>query len=435
MFRSVAINWVLLGSALLATCDAATVKIGPTRDWHPILSGNGLRPGDEIILREGVYTDRRRLQLSHRGTKEKPIIIRAQEGAKVTFQRPDNRDNTFNLVGAQYVQLRGFEITGGSSGIRIRSDGRNQPVGIVLEGLHIHHIDGSGITCNNPGSFYQQMTFRGNHIHHTSGHGEGFYLGCNNDKNGRTLGYIFDSIIEGNYIHDLNGKKISQGDGIEIKDGSYGNTVRDNVIHDTNYPGILVYGTDGKAPNIIERNVIWNTQDHAIQAGSDAIIRNNVIFDSNRDGIHSKKHQSAIPGNLQILNNTVVRGRSGIRISPAAGGLQSKVVIANNAIFSSTALYLSNDQQLEVKSNCGSGRVYGRQLEDSNWLADAQLEADLDLNFVPTANSKLVGRADERLQTELDFDARKRGDRRYVGAREPGTVWRISPAFKTIELK
>jgi hypothetical protein len=34
----------------------------------------------------------------------------------------------------------------------------------------------------------------------------------------------FDSLIEGNYIHHTNSADVEQGDGIEIKEGSYGNT-------------------------------------------------------------------------------------------------------------------------------------------------------------------------------------------------------------------
>ncbi len=114
--------------------------------------------------------------------------------------------------------------------------------------MHIHHIGGVAVTANNPGETYQSLTFRHNHIHHTGGHGEAFYLGSNSKPDGSTDGYIFDSVIENNYIHDLIGGTVSQGDGIELKDGSYDNIVRDNVIHDTNYPGIIVYDADGKAP-------------------------------------------------------------------------------------------------------------------------------------------------------------------------------------------
>jgi len=162
---------------------------------------------------------------------------------------------------------------------------------------------------------------------------------------------MFNSIVGGNYIHDLNGPKISQGDGIEIKDGSYNNVVRDNVIHDTKYPGVIVYGTDGKAPNIVERNVIWNSGDHGIQAAAEAIIRNNVTFNNRCDGIHSHHHQSAEVGNLQILHNTVVckPGGTGIRIS--AKRLVGPVVIANNAVYA-----VGNGQALRLPDADVAGR-------------------------------------------------------------------------------
>ena len=81
------------------------------------------------------------------------------------------------------------------------------------------------------------------------------YLGCNN--NGCR---VANSLIEGNYIHHTNGPTVEQGDGIELKEGSYGNIIRDNVIHDTNYPGIITYSTVGNGPpNVIEGNLIWNS--------------------------------------------------------------------------------------------------------------------------------------------------------------------------------
>jgi hypothetical protein len=58
--------------------------------------------------------------------------------------------------------------------------------------------------------------------------GEGVYIGCH-DGSCRTSGSIF----EGNYIHHTRGTSDGGNDGVEIKAGSYGNIVRNNVIHDT----------------------------------------------------------------------------------------------------------------------------------------------------------------------------------------------------------
>src|SRR6185369_6228410 len=104
--------------------------------------------------------------------------------------------------------------------------------------------------------------------------GEAFYLGCNDNHC-----QFHDSLVANNYIHDLNGPSITQGDGIEIKKGSYANIVRDNVIHDTSYPGITLYDVAGNgAPNIIERNIVWNSGDSGIQVTADAIVRNNIVL-------------------------------------------------------------------------------------------------------------------------------------------------------------
>lgn len=325
---SLSIINLFLATAFLA---GKTITLSPgDQRWFSVLSGPSLDPGDEIVLTAGTYSDRRRLEISQRGSLNKPIVIRAAEGAKVIFKRPDARQNTLNLAGCQHLVIRGLEITGGSAGIRMGRKDEHLAKFITLEGLHIHHIGGVAITANYPGETYESLVFRRNHIHHTGGHGEGFYLGSNNKPDGSTNGFIFNSIIELNYIHDLKGGTVSQGDGIELKDGSYGNIVRDNVIHDTNYPGVIVYDADGKAPNIIERNIIWNTGDHGIQAAADAVIQNNVIFNTGGEGISSRNHQSAIVGHLKISRNTILSERS-IRITLPEKP-SGPVVVAHNIL-------------------------------------------------------------------------------------------------------
>ena len=305
--------WMSIVSCPLA---AEVYDVGPEDDWFALLSGDGLRAGDEVVLRKGVYRDPRRLGLGHRGTGDRPITIRAADGARVVFRRPDAKQNTFNLEGARHLHLRGFEITGGAAGIRIGPRGDDQPTGVVLEELHIHHIGGVAVTCNHPGGDYSQMVFRRNHIDHTAGHGEAFYLGGN-----RATAIFHDSLVEQNYLHDLIGDRVSQGDGIEIKQGSYGNRIVGNVIHDTGYPGIIVYGTQGRARNEIRDNVIWNSHAQGIQAAADAVIENNFVADSRGDGIYSRTHQGAVPGNLMIRHNVVFAAGSSaaLRIIPASG--------------------------------------------------------------------------------------------------------------------
>lgn len=257
------IQCLVLGTSV----SAESFEVGPNDGWFDLLCRQRLNPGDEIVLTAGVYSDARLLAIRHSGTAEKPIVIRAADAAKVVFRRPDSKQNTINLVGNQHLHLRGIEITGGSTGMRIGPDGDRQPSDIVIQNMHIHHVGGAAITCNHVGGIYRRMTFHRNHIHNTTGHGEGFYLGGNNAS-----AIMSDSTISENYIHHLNGAGISQGDGIEIKQGSFNNRIVGNVVHDTGYPGITVYGTMGKAVNRIESNLIWNTGDHGIQVAADAVV-------------------------------------------------------------------------------------------------------------------------------------------------------------------
>lgn len=363
--------------AIFPHASAKTIELTPADRWFEVLSGSNLNPGDEVILQAGVYSDRRRLAIQHIGAPGKPIIVRAAEGKEVVFRRPDARQNTFNLEGCQHLQLIGLEITGGATAIRIEQRDGRQPSDVLLDALHIHHIGGVAITCNQPGSEYRRMVFRGLHIHHTAGHGEGFYLGGNN-----ATAIFAESVVENNYIHHLNGNTVSQGDGIEIKQGSFGNRITGNIIHDTNYPGITVYGTRGKARNVIEGNLIWNTGDHGIQAAADSIIRKNFVANSKGCGIYSREHQSARPSNLRIENNRViVDGNPAIRIIGSADNSNERRVetqpieLIGNQLSAGRglAIRIDNAPVIEANGNTGEGKVVGSESVSDDWNSMKQM--------------------------------------------------------------
>jgi hypothetical protein len=438
---------LIVGWLCSATLSAAVHQVTPDKDWFAVLSGEHLQPGDEVVLGEGVYSDARRLVIGHRGTARQPIVIRVADGARAVLQRPDARQNTINIIGAQHLILRGLEITGGSTGIRLMRSEQHACQFVTIEHLHIHHVGGPAITANSPGNAYEGLVFRRNHIHHTSGHGEGFYLGVNNHPDGSTAGYMFNSIVEGNYIHDLTGPAVSQGDGIEIKDGSYNNIVRDNVIHDTNYPGVIVYGTDGQPANIVERNVIWNSGDHGIQAAAEAVVRNNVVFHNRADGIHSHNHQSAVVGSLEIVHNTVISNRSGaaaIRVSLSDQQRPSgPLTIANNALYASGfAIRLPESAaqwtDLTIAGNVGAGATEGLPPETgrAGWNPAGRLARDLDAAWFPRPGSALIGAAHPQFTAADDFSGAPRGTSRDVGAyvfgagTKPG--WTIAAGFKPL---
>jgi hypothetical protein len=252
-----------------------------------------------------------------------------------------------------------------------------------------------------------------------------------------------NTLIEGNYIHHLRGTSSGGNDGIEIKFGSYGNIVRDNVIHDTNiskkYPGIFVYG-GGKGINIVEGNVIWNAGE-GIQVVSDAIIRNNIIFNCAMTGITAAPH-AAVPHvrNTRIVNNTIVAHPKGVLIR---WNKAQDMVFSNNAIYcpGSTALDASGIDNGSFSANYVEGRLTGVTIDGSGFhdgaTASAVFAEPAKNNYWPRPGSVLIGHADPDFALELDFNHTVRMAPFDVGAYEseanatnPG--WQIQASFKNI---
>jgi len=346
-----------------------------TREIHPVTAdsqeefetiANSLKPGDELVLHGGTYSQNERRAVTAQGTADKPIVIRAAEGEEPILTRPANgarRFNNIEFVDCAHLVVRGLRFRGGSSGVRFIRGHH-----VTFEQCEISQTTNNALTMNSGDC--DAFVIRKNHIHHTglaergSTEGEGMYIGVHTGSHVTT-----NTLVEGNYIHHLRGVGSGGNDGIEIKFGSYGNIVRDNVIHDTNigtkYPGIFVYG-GGKGINIVEGNVIWNAGE-GIQVVSDAIIRNNVIFNCEMTGITSAPH-AAVPHvrNVQIVNNTLINHPKGVLIR---WHKVQDMIFANNAIYcaGSTAIDASGANNGTFSANYIEGRLTGATIDGSGF--------------------------------------------------------------------
>jgi hypothetical protein len=411
---------VLLGVG----AQAATVEITPTGNLRTAIAA--LNPGDELVLGGGTYTMSSRFGVTVVGTQAQPITIRAKTGEKPRIHMNTTAQNIIEVQGSRYVTFRGLEFTGGSHGIRLMDSDF-----VTIENCEVHETGDVAISANSGGT-YEGLRILRNHIHHTHGTGEGMYLGCNSNAC-----RMANSLIEGNYIHHTNGADVQQGDGIELKEGSYGNVVRDNVIHDTNYPGIIVYSTVGNgAPNVLEGNVIWNSGDNAIQAAADVIIRNNIVLGV----VAFQAHQAGSPGNIEIVHNTIINDGSGIDVRNVVG----PVLIANNAIYSqnSNAIRLISGSLnlVTVAGNVGQGGLSGGS---SGFTTGKGIGADFvnghygvpPIDLFPKTGSALIGAANASHAAAIDFNGTSRtgtndvGAYRYSASGNPG--WQISAGFKT----
>jgi parallel beta-helix repeat protein len=405
---------------------AATIHLFPGNSFE--LAAESLNSGDTLIVHTGTYAEAGRIAITVKGTPTFPVIIMGALGEarpEITRAPGAPAQNTINIEGAMHLTIQGLEITG------VVGDGINlggNPSHILLENLLIHDVD-VGINFR---SSMHHITVRRNHVYRTGidgGTGEGLYVGCHEGNCAVT-----ETLIEGNWIHDT--RASTQGDGIEIKRGSHSNIIRDNVVHDTKYPCIILYGTDGNPPNVVEGNVMWNCDDSGMQAAADTVIRNNIILATTGGGFTSQDHAGVTPANLQFTHNTIIGGNPCLRLN--SWNNKSGLVLANNAIYCGSAYAISGVSGVTVAGNLmlpatsqlpASGYVIGRSVTSD--FIDAA-----GRNVYPTPDSRVIDTGEVAHATAFDFNWTPRigapdaGAYTWTGSANPG--WRVTPGFKQL---
>ena len=413
-----------------AGAGATDIEIGPGDDFRAAMQG--LQPGDTLVMHGGMYLLSSYFALQLTGTAQQPLTIRAAAGEQPVLHYVDAGQNIVNVENSAFLVFDGIEFSGGSRGIRLTASSD-----ITIRNCHVHDTAANAISANDGGNDYARLTIVHNEIDHAGDTAEGLYLGCNNDGC-----RVHDSLIANNYIHDLKGPTVTQGDGIEIKAGSYANVVRDNVIHDTAYPGITLYHANGNgAPNVIERNLVWNSGDNGIQVTADAIVRNNIVLSAAAAGIGISAQQGGNPGNLLIANNTILKASGdALHISGAAG----PILVANNALYAGggRAVFASGaTTQVSLVGNVGTGSLEG---VSGGFDATGDIAADFSAanysgsppqDLVPTSG-RLVGSADAATLAADDFNGLPRQDLLDVGAYRADAAgnpgWALQAGFKSL---
>ena len=366
---------------ILTLFDGVQVPVsGATFEIYPQTVGsqevfeqraNSLQPGDTLILHGGTYSQNGRRAVSVQGTEAQPILICAASGEVPLLTRSADhidRHNNIEFVDCAYLIIRGLHFQGGSSGVRFIRGHH-----VTFEACTIYETGNNALTMNSGDC--DAFVIRGNHIHHTGlsqagpTEGEGMYIGCH-DGSCRTT----DTLIEGNHIHHLRSTSVGGNDGIEIKVGSYGNIIRNNIIHNTTigrqYPGIFVYG-GGPEINLVENNVIWGAGE-GIQVVSDALVRNNTLFNCSVTGITAAPHNAVSQmRNVSILNNTIVGHPKGVVIRWAQ---------AHNMTFSHNTISCPNQVAVEIvgtgeahmTDNYIEGHLIGAEMDGLRFLSSTE---------------------------------------------------------------
>jgi len=369
-----------------------------------------LQPGDRLEIGEGTYSIDSFTALDLQGTPEAPIWILATAGAQVVLTRPNASQNIINVgvnSPARYVGFRGLEFVGGSHGIRLYDCAQ-----VWIDRCNIHNTGDVGISANARDTSHLYITR--NEIWNTGGTGEGMYLGANEG-----VVVMSESVIALNHVHDTqNG--VSQGDGIEVKQGSWGNWIVANLIHDCNYPCLLVYGTAGRPANIVERNICYRSNDNTMQIKGECIVRNNLVIAGAGSAFASQPHQGN-PTGITVVHNTFINTGAAVRLS--SWELGSDMVFANNACYSRNGSALTANGSIAGVALTGNvcfgsvspavgGSALGNGLDDFVDVAWDGSRRDAH----PAAVSSLRGAADDAHATEQDLEGEVRSPPHSAGS-------------------
>lgn len=392
-------------------------------EWDPLLGpmGNGsalaaaisvLVPGQRLEVGDGVWNVDQIFNVDVSGTETEPIWIVAADGATPIVTRPNAKQNVMNVgvfSAARYLVVRGLEFTGGSMGVRLYTCSN-----VWFDGNHVHHTGQAALTANTRHTDHLYITR--NHIHHTAGTGEGMYLGGNN---GSVV--MRESVVALNHVHDTGG---SQGDGIELKQGSWGNWIAENEVHNTKYPCLLVYGTGGKPRNLIERNVLYRSFDNVLQVQGEAIVQNNLAMAGSASAFHSHDHQGQ-SRDLWMLHNTFIN--SGRAANMVDWNNRPGMILANNAFYSQSkeAIRFQKGSKKVLSAN---NFVLGPVVNDESpnpfaYLPGISLSDFLDAdwgakrrNAQPAPGSPLLNFASPSFPAEADIYGTEREFPASVGA-------------------
>lgn len=409
-----------LAAAVLCMPSAviSATEITPQDDARAAVAA--LTAGDTLIFHGGQYRVET-IRISAVGDPDNWVVIMAAPGETPVITGISASQNLISVRSAEYVLVDGLTVDTtmeGSDALKFESGYLSHHV--TLRNCEFRNYRGVGV--NSKGNDHR-ITVEHCHIHHSiGGHGEGFYIG---DHNGGLNPHHW--VIRNNWVHNTGG---SQGDGIELKWGCYAMTVQDNVVYETQYPGILYYGHTEECPDsllsVIERNVVWGTSE-PIGAYADCIVRNNIVFDSDqavRSALYSG-HQN--PRKVYIHNNTFYNCQS---VQLRNWSTDSSCVFANNALYS-----IANGITLN-----GTGDLYGN-VGDVAHSSVSPGDASMDFedaaghDFFPPAGSALLGACTGAWVAEDDFQQKDRDGSPDAGAYEGGTggtVWSIAEGYKDL---
>ena len=300
------------------------------------------QPGDTVLVAAGTYDryDTRQNQhhtkITAQGKPDAWISIRAAGGNRPKIVAPTWK--AFELSGAEYIEIKGFEVEGVLSPISKES---GNGIGIVERSMHIRIIDnvvhgfgGGGIYCSHA----DYVHIEGNVVYHTS-HGSewgnsgiSIYQSINSDD---APGY--HNVIRRNIAYDNENLKPFKHGGGQITDGN--GIILDDNRHTQNKSKEGPY----RGWTLIENNLVYGNGGRGIHAYlSDRIdvINNTVYMNQHSKDIRNGELTAVCAERMSFLNNIVVT-RPQARANCA--DRSTHTVFARNLFFNTDDLLAGKD--------------------------------------------------------------------------------------------
>lgn len=419
---------------------AAEVTVQPGDDLYSLTESLGA--GDVIVFEDGVYELEGTLRWAgFAGTVDQPVELRAAPGA-VPILRQIQKDawNILEISDSQNVIVRGLVLEGGPGWESLNFNGMylSTVSDVTITEVEIRQVQHTamyvGGDCNN-------VQIRGNQLH-TTAEGHAIEVGCWDAGC-----FVQNSVIADNWIHDLVGEG---SDAIRLLNGSQGNQILDNVIHDVGDDGVYLGSTESGAPNVFEGNAVWNVVDVGVYVEGSSTLRNNVIARVGGRGIQTNNGDRDDLDNVIIAHNTVAEtGDDALNLEDVF--FRSGIVVTNNVLANPTGYglrYAEDWTEYDVTTNVlrnnvvtGLVRSLPEPLWDAAVVSGGGLTDFVDaeaLDYYPVGTSVVVNAGDPAADSyvpELDFNGLPReGDQPDAGAYEwdgdgnPGAP--LTPGFK-----
>ncbi|WAC40541.1 chondroitinase-B domain-containing protein [Pedobacter sp. SL55] len=280
------------------------------------------KPGDSIILKDGVYEGKFVIEASASGTKNEPIVL---TGGRNAILDAGSIETGYVLsLKANYWKLKGFTVKNGLKGIV--ADGANYN---VIDGVFVTQLGEEGIHFR---TFSKHNTVKNSEVTHTGkkrpGYGEAIYIGSAYSNWAKYTNGAPDKCDSNQVLNNKLGPFVT-AECIDVKEGTTGGIIKGNTFEAQGITGENSADSwmDIKGNYyLIANNIGYNTQPSVLLDGYQVncayegwgaynIFKNN-ISNVNAEGyginIKLKSSKGEAVGNEVYIDNKVLNAAKGI---------------------------------------------------------------------------------------------------------------------------